>query len=195
MKTNLLRACGQPRYQSSTSLPSDLQRQNNSHSFPFCLFRRTIPMQKTSTRSPSLLNAQRLTALASRIRIDPRFREIDDKPLSVLGAFESIGQPADAVRMPLPVSLPGNLRARAPLLVALIQGSKSNDQTIVVIEVSHAGRNYRHVASLMPIIPSSQSAASNCLISEPKTIGLVRSDPCVCCNALSRAPHRSGPVR
>jgi len=44
------------------------------------------------------------------------------------------------MRVPLAIDLPSDFCARAPLLVALVERRKGDDQAIVIVEVSHASR-------------------------------------------------------
>ncbi len=110
---------------------------------PLCLLYGKFPTQdaktlKTASRFRNRFARIRLSVkLLSRIRIDPRLGELDDKFFGVIAAFEAIGQPGDAVRKAMPGTLPGNFRAGAPLLVALIERREGDNQALIVIEVRH----------------------------------------------------------
>jgi hypothetical protein len=106
---------------------------------PLCLLCEKFPAQgaktlKTTSGLPNPLTPNRSSVkLLSRIRVDPRLGELDHEPFGVIAAFEPIGQPGDAVRATLPGVLPGDFRAGAPLLVALIERREGDNQTLFVI--------------------------------------------------------------
>ena len=66
-------------------------------------------------------NPYPFTAFVSRIRVDPSPGEIDDEAFRIVAAFEAIRQAGNAVGTALAIGLPGDLGARAPLLVALVE--------------------------------------------------------------------------
>ncbi len=98
------------------------------------------------------------------IRVDPRLGEMNDEPFGVVAGLEPIRQPADRMRPPLAVPFPGNLCPRRPLLVALVERCKRDDEPVIVIEVCHVERNYKHVTARLP--PDSAVAVPFVLKSE-----------------------------
>ena len=82
---------------------------------------------------------------------------MDDELLRVLTCFESVSQAANAMRAAAALTFPRDLRTRAPLLVALVQRCESDDQAVVVVQVSHSALDYRQVPRIFPIIPASRS--------------------------------------
>ena len=108
--------------------------------FPLCLLRQIFPTRPARNPPDPLIVHPRTASL--RVRIDPRFGEIDGEFLSILAAFEAVRQAADGMRAPLAVSLPGNFRTGAPLLVALVERRECDDQPVVVIEIRHSWENY-----------------------------------------------------
>jgi hypothetical protein len=110
-------------------------------------------------RSQSGDRYQILTALAFipagftlRVGVNPYLREIGHELFRILASFESVGQAANGVRVTLPIARPGDLGSWAPGFGALIYGCVGNNESIVVIEISHRGKNYMHVMPSLPII-------------------------------------------